>query len=129
MFFHSQFREVDRLRKLHPDPIVQIHPETAKKLNIPEGDWVCIETRRGKCCQKSKLFDGMDPNVIHIEHQWWFPEKEKGEPGLSGAFESNANMLTSVEEEFLDPAFGGYSLKALMCKIYKADTVANSVLS
>lgn len=119
MFFHSEFRQIEKLRCKHSDPIVQIHPETAKALGIADGDWVWIETKRGRCKQKAKLFDGMDQRVIHVEHHWWFPEKEQGMPELSGAFESNCNMLTPYEEPFLDPGFGGYNLRGLLCKVYK----------
>jgi len=119
MFFHSELRQVQKLRRIHPEPIVQIHPRTAKALDITDGDWAWIETLRGKCKQKVKLFDGMDPGIVHIEHDWWFPEKTQGEPSFSGAFESNANMLTSCEERFIDPGHGGYTLRALLCKVYK----------
>jgi anaerobic selenocysteine-containing dehydrogenase len=88
MFFHSEFRQVARLRDTHPDPLVQIHPDVADKLGIAEGDWVWIETRRGRCKQRAEVFDGMDPRIIHVEHHWWFPEKPQGRPGFSGAFES-----------------------------------------
>lgn len=122
MYFSSEFRQIPALRKLHPDPRLQIHPETAQKLGIGEGEWVWVETPRGRCRQRAKLFTGVDPRVVHINHGWWFPEKPQGEPGLSGAFESNSNMLTSCEEEFLDPGFGGYNLRGLLCKVYKAQT-------
>jgi anaerobic selenocysteine-containing dehydrogenase len=118
-FFHSDHRQVKRLRRIHPDPIVQIHPETAQTLGLVNGDWAWIETPRGRCKQKVQLYDGMDRRIIHIEHDWWFPEKPQGEPDFSGAFESNANMLTSCEERFIDPGHGGYNLRALLCKVYK----------
>jgi anaerobic selenocysteine-containing dehydrogenase len=119
MFFHSEFRQVARLRDTHPDPLVQIHPDVADKLGIAEGDWVWIETRRGRCKQRAEVFDGMDPRIIHVEHHWWFPEKPQGRPGFSGAFESNCNMLTSCQERFLDPGMGGYNLRGLLCRVYK----------
>ena len=119
MFLHSELRQVAKLRRLHPNPIVQVHPETAKVLGIADGDWVFIETLRGRCKQRVKLYEGMDPRIIHIEHDWWFPEKPQGKPDFSGAFESNSNMLTPCKEPFLDPGFGGYNLRALLCKVYK----------
>ena len=33
--------EIPSLRKIVPDAMVQIHPETAKKYGIEDGDWVC----------------------------------------------------------------------------------------
>jgi len=45
-FYHTEHRQVESLRKRHPNPIVQIHPETARDLGIADGDWVWIETAR-----------------------------------------------------------------------------------
>ena len=84
-------------------------------------DAAWIESPRGKCKQKVELFDGIDERVIHIEHGWWYPEQEGPEPHLYGAFESNANCLTSVEPTFLDIGFGGYTLRGFLAKVYKAN--------
>jgi len=120
-FFHSQHRQIERLRKHHPFPMVQIHPATAARLGLSEGDWAWIESPRGRCKQKVELFDGIDERVIHIEHGWWYPEQEGPEPHLYGAFESNANCLTSVEPPFLDIGFGGYTLRGFLARVYKAN--------
>ena len=37
IFFHSANRQVPWLREIRPDPIVEIHPETAKKHGIRNG--------------------------------------------------------------------------------------------
>ncbi|MBW1937049.1 MAG: molybdopterin-dependent oxidoreductase, partial [Deltaproteobacteria bacterium] len=79
-YYHSEHRQVASLRKMHPDPIVQINSETAKNLGISDGDWVWIESPRGKIRQKCRLFDGIDPRVVHVEHGWWFPEEDGAEP-------------------------------------------------
>ena len=120
--FHSEHRQLGiGLRERHPDPLVTMHPDTAKKHGIKQGDWVYIETRRGKIKQKAKLTENILPNVINAEASWWFPEKEGNLPSLFGAFESNANMLTIDDPETLDPLTGGWCNRALLCKIYKAE--------
>ncbi|MDZ4245923.1 MAG: molybdopterin-dependent oxidoreductase, partial [Dehalococcoidia bacterium] len=73
-YLHSDFRQIDSVRKLYPHPLVQINPVTAAKLGIKVGDWVWIETLRGRVRQKAALFDGLKPDVVHAEHGWWFPE-------------------------------------------------------
>lgn len=120
-FFHSQHRQIERLRKHHPFPFVQIHPAAANRLGLREGDWVWIESPRGRCKQRVKLFDGMDERVIHAEHGWWYPEQEGAEPNLYGVFESNINCLTSDEPPFLDIGFGGCNLRGFLAKVYKVD--------
>ena len=50
-FFHSEHRQIPSLRRMNPDPLTEIHPETAANLGIKDGDWIYIENRYGKCKQ------------------------------------------------------------------------------
>ena len=113
-FFHTENRQLPWMRELHRDPVVEIHPKTAQKEGICEGDWVIIESPRGKVRQRAKLFEGIDPKVISAEHAWWFPEK-KG-PG-HGWDESNINILTGNAYETCDPAMGATHVRTLLCSI------------
>lgn len=112
-FFNSEHRQLRRLRKAHPDPLVEIHPDTADPLGIKNGDWVWIETLRGKIQQRAKVTTDVDPKVVHVEHGWWFPEEEGPEHGV---WKSNANMLTRNGPPY-DPAMGTYHLRGLLCRI------------
>ena len=114
-FFHTENRQLPWMRELHPDPVVEIHPDTAAKEGIRQGDWVIIESPRGKVRQRAKLFAGMDPRIISAEHGWWFPENK--DPG-HGWDESNINILTDNAYESCDPAMGATSVRTLLCKIY-----------
>ena len=112
-FFNSEHRQISRLRRAHPDPLVEIHPETAAPLGIKNGDWIWIETLRGKIQQRAKVTTDVDPKVIHVQHGWWFPE----EPGPDhGVWKSNANMLTRNGPPY-DPAMGTYHLRGLLCRV------------
>ena len=57
VFFNSEHRQLPLCRKGHPEPLCDIHPETAAKLGIEDGDWVLIETRRGRIKQKANVTD------------------------------------------------------------------------
>ena len=118
-FFHTENRQVPWLRELHRDPIVQIHPQTAAKEGIREGDWVVIESPRGKVRQRAQLFEGMAPNIVSAQHAWWFPEKT--DPG-HGWEESNINILTDNSYESCDPAMGATSVRTLLCRIKPEDS-------
>jgi anaerobic selenocysteine-containing dehydrogenase len=114
-FFCSEGRQIPCLRELQEDPVVEIHPEVAEKEGIREGDWVFIESPKGKIRQRAKLFAGMDPRIIFAQHGWWFPESEDPTRGWQ---ESNVNMLTENAYENCDPAMGGTAVRTLLCKIY-----------
>ncbi|HXX09789.1 MAG TPA: molybdopterin-dependent oxidoreductase [Pseudolabrys sp.] len=116
-FFNSEHRQLGKLRKAQNDPIAEIHPETASRFGIANGNWMWIETRRGRMRQKAKLTTGIDPRVIHVQHGWWFPEQ----PGPDyGVWTSNANLLTNNQPPY-DPAMGTYQLRALLCRVEAAD--------
>ncbi|QDR82722.1 molybdopterin-dependent oxidoreductase [Sporomusa termitida] len=117
-FFHSEHRQQPTMRMFHPQPLVEIHPDTAKNLGIQEGDWVWIESKRGRCKQIATLKAAIDPRVVSAEHGWWFPEKEGAEPSLFGTFDSNINNLTSQCQN--GPTGYGAPNKNLLCRIYKA---------
>lgn len=115
-FFHSEHRQIPWLRELLPEPLVEIHPETARREGIEQGDWVTIESPRGKCYQRAKLTLGIDPRVVGAQHAWWFPEKEGPEHGWKV---SNINLLTDNDPDTCDPAMGATNLRVLLCRISK----------
>ena len=80
---------------------------------MKDGQWIWIETRRGRITQKARLTEDVAPNVVHVEQGWWFPEENDPEHGV---WRSNANVLTDIGEPY-DPAMGTYQLRALLCRI------------
>ena len=116
-FFNSEHRQIENLRKAHRDPIAEIHPSTARTYSIRNGDWMWIETQRGRIKQRAKVTDGIDPRVIAAQHGWWFPEKPAPEYGV---WQSNVNLLTDNRPPY-DPAMGTYQLRALLCRVAPAE--------
>jgi anaerobic selenocysteine-containing dehydrogenase len=112
-FFHSEGRQIPSLRKKNPDPLVEIHPETAAVLEIGEGDWVWLETPHGRVIMRARLWDGMARDVISAQHAWWFPEEEPPEYGWK---KSSVNLLFG--DMAYDPDTGSESLKSSLCRIY-----------
>ena len=115
-FFNSEHRQIENLRKAHRYPLAEIHPQTAAQFGIANGDWMWIETRRGRIRQKAKLTTGIDPRVVHAEHGWWYPEEEAPNYGV---WTSNVNVLTDNQPPY-DPAMGTYQLRGLLCRVESA---------
>jgi anaerobic selenocysteine-containing dehydrogenase len=118
VFFTSEHRMIPWLREIVPDPIVEIHPDTAEKLGIKDGQWVFIESPRGRIKQRARFTTGIDPGVIAAQYGWWFPEVKT--PG-HGWQESNINIITDNDPAGYDAAMGADNLRVLMCKIYPAE--------
>ena len=118
-FYHSEWRQIESVRKRHPHPLLQIHPETASQLGISDGDWVWIETLRGRVRQKAQLFDGIAPNIVHAEHGWWLPELPGEEPWLHGIWEVNINVVLNDDPDVCNEITGGWPLKTALCRVCK----------
>jgi len=116
-FFHSEHRQIESLRKKRPYPLAEIHPDTASRHNVADGDWIYVSSPRGRIKMKASVTKDIREAVVNIDHGWWFPEK-KG-PDFK-VWESNANLLTSNAPPY-DPAFGSYQLRGLLCNIEKLD--------
>jgi len=117
-YFHAEGRQIPWMRELHPDPLVEMHPETAAELGIKEGDWVYVETRRGRCKMKATLSIGIHPKVVRAEHCWWYPEK-LGKAPLLEVLEPNIQFVT--DDVHADTAMGSSTNRAMLCRIYKAE--------
>lgn len=114
-FFHSEHRQIESLRKRRPDPVAEVHPDIAATHDIKNGDWVIVSSPRGSIRLIASITEDIHPNVVSLDHGWWFPEKPGPEYGF---LESNANVLTNNKPPF-DPAFGSYPLRGLLCQIQK----------
>lgn len=113
-FFHSEYRQIESLRQGNPDPLVEIHPDTAASLGIKDKDWVWIETPVARVKMKAKLFEGIRPDVVNAQHAWWFPEEKGSEYGWK---RSNVNLL--YDHAHFDPESGSEPLKSYLCRVYK----------
>ena len=114
-FFHSEGRQLSALRRLNPDPIVQITRAAAAQRGIAEGDWVSIETTAGKVRMRAALYDGMADNVVCAQYGWWFPEEEAPEYGWK---KSSVNLLFG--HMAYDPETGSESCKSWLCEVRKS---------
>ena len=116
-YFHSEHRQVERLRKMHPDPIVQVHPEKLKELDMVDGEWVWIENQNGRA--KIKIEETpilTDPRIVACDHAWWMPEADPEK--FFDVFEYNINNLMVYS-----PGKSGFgsNYKTSICRLYKIE--------
>ena len=116
-YFHASHRNIQGLRKLSPEPIVEMNPETGNKLGLHENDYVYIETPKGRIKQKLRWNKDLDLRVVTVAHGWWFPEGKSED--LYNWDTANLNILTD-DSYPCDPAMGATTLRGIMCKVYKS---------
>jgi anaerobic selenocysteine-containing dehydrogenase len=101
-FTHSQFRNLARLRKLVPQPLLEINPEPAKRLGITDGEPVLLESSKGSITLPARVTPDIHPGVLSIQHGWE---------------EANVNLLTAYEPH--DPISGYPVFKTIPCRVRK----------
>ena len=94
------------MEKRAPEPLGEINPETAKKYGISDGDMMTVETVKGKITIKTRTTKDLMPGILSIPHGW---------------ANANSNELTELEPR--DPVTGYTEMKALLCRISKAEDV------
>jgi anaerobic selenocysteine-containing dehydrogenase len=114
-YFLSQYRNIPWLRSFMEYPTAQLHPDTAQKYGIEDGDWIWIESPRGRVRQKARVTPGILRGMLMATANCFFPEEPA--KGYHGLFISNPNVLTS--NDHLDPMYGSPDLTCLLCKVYK----------
>ncbi len=118
VYFHSEMRQIPWLREIDPDPIVEIHPQTAEDLGIVDGEWVYIENKRGRVKAKAMVTVTGLPGVVSVAHGWWLPETEGKEPNLFSTWEYNINNLVPMGTQSRS-GFGGAAYRTCLCRITK----------
>lgn len=117
--FHSEHRNVEHLRALHPDATILVNPVTAKKYGVHHGDWVWVENERGRCKRKVVETPVVDERVCSTDHAWWLPEAPGSlEEGLFGM--QDLNVANLMEYNCGKSGFGA-NYKTLLCKIYRVE--------
>lgn len=101
-YYHSRYHNIPSLRKLMPEPLVSVHPIKAEELGISEGEWVIVESCRGRIELKVSFSSKLDPGVIYAPHGW---------------DTANSNIL--IDNEMLDPVSGFPAYRSLLARIRK----------
>jgi anaerobic selenocysteine-containing dehydrogenase len=102
MYVHSRTFRVPGLRRLRPDPMVDINPADAGERGIAQGDPVELATPRATVQVKANLTQVVPPGVVSIYHG--YPEVEVN------------NM---VDPDYLDPVTGFPGFKSLLAQVTK----------
>lgn len=124
--FHSEHRQMKTLREIKKEAYCEIHPDTAKRLGIVDGQMIVIENMFGKCKQRAKLTEGIDPRVVEADHGWWYPEQDIAEPNLGGVWQSNINLL--IPHDNIGKLGFGAPFKNMICKVYPAEEEAKPIV-
>src|ERR1700731_1625538 len=121
IYCHSQHRNLSRLRRVIPDPVVEMNPATAAVHEIEQGEWVSISTPRGSIQARAHLNASLADGVIGGQHGWWQSCPDLGLPGYDPLSSDGANINLVIGDEVLDPVSGAAPHRAYPCQLHKLD--------
>ena len=89
--WHTQTRtgRIDKIRQMHPNPFIEIHPKDANKFGINNGDLVEVRSRRGASKFLALVTEAIAKGVLFVPMHW----------GALWADNAEANALTHPEAD------------------------------
>jgi len=121
IYCHSQHRNLSRLRRVIPDPVVEMNPSTAELREIKQGEWVSISTPRGTIRARAHLNASLADGIVGGQHGWWQSCPDLGLPGYDPLGSDGANINLVIGDEVLDPVSGAAPHRAYPCQLHKLD--------
>lgn len=87
--WHTQTRtgRIEKIRQMHPNPFIEIHPRDAADLGIKDNELVEVRSRRGKAKFPAKVTKAISPGTVFVPMHW----------GALWADGAEANALTHPE--------------------------------
>jgi|Deesub1362A_J573_1020465.scaffolds.fasta_scaffold00024_60 anaerobic selenocysteine-containing dehydrogenase len=98
-YYHSQFRNIEPLRRMNPEPLAEIGEGISEKERIFDGEFVNIKTKFGELEIKASVVPEMHPYTVSIPHGWE---------------NCNANLLTG---NVFEPLTGAPMYRAIPCRV------------
>lgn len=87
--WHTMTRtgRIDKIMKMHPEPLLEIHPKDATKLGIEDGEKIEVRSLRGVACFKTQITTAITRGTVFAPMHW----------GALWAENAEANSLTHSE--------------------------------
>jgi len=116
-YWNSNGHPLSTLRRLMPEPLIEMHRDAAKARGIVDRARVWVETPHGKLKMRVHLSDRIRADVVSVPHGWWQPGDEGPDLGI---FDLCSNVLLGSEQDACDPILGSSPLKAMLCEVSAA---------
>ncbi len=116
-FCHSQHRNLETLRRLMPDPVLEMARADADQRDIRHGDWVEIRTGSGTAVAKAAIVAGLAPGAVFGQHGWWMPGAAGTPYDASHPLAANVNGIIPTGRA--DPVSGSIPLRCTACEVVR----------
>ncbi len=116
-YCHSQGRNIASLRRITPDPILEISLKLAENRDIKPGDWVEVSTQVGSFIARAKLSKEITADSVFAQHGWTVSSANDTPNHLDDPLATNINQ--TIETKHSDPISGSIPLRSSWCNIRK----------
>jgi anaerobic selenocysteine-containing dehydrogenase len=106
-YVHTRFRDVARLHKIQPEPLLRIHPRDASVRHIADKDTATVASPEGTIQARVVVTEETCPGQVIVDFGW-------GNPWDDG---SNVNVLTSDRQRC--PLSGATPNRRFRCDVSK----------
>jgi assimilatory nitrate reductase catalytic subunit len=100
----AQTRRVPELDRLEPEVFAELHPRTAARLGVADGDLVLLRTARGKLRAPARLTDAIRADTVFVPFHY--------------GGDASVNLLTN---DALDPVSGMPEFKACAVELTRVE--------
>jgi assimilatory nitrate reductase catalytic subunit len=54
----------------YPEPKLELHPHLARQHGLADGDWVTVESRRGRMTIRCQVVSTIRPDTVFVPYHW-----------------------------------------------------------
>jgi anaerobic selenocysteine-containing dehydrogenase len=119
-FIHSQQRALPALRKSSPEPIAELHPETAAACGVKNKEWIVVESPKGAIRVRARVTERILPGVVCCQHGWWQECRALNRPGYDPYSDDGANPGVLIGTDLRDPVSGSLPHRSYLCRVRPA---------
>lgn len=105
-YTHSQFRQIESLRRQEPEGYVDIHPQDARRLGISDNQLLKISTPKGSIHMKARISDIVHTGSVLIAWGW-------------GEVDPAQSLNNLTDDTCRNPITATPSNRCFMCKVEK----------
>jgi anaerobic selenocysteine-containing dehydrogenase len=102
------------MKKYKSEAICEMHPDTAARYKLKDGEMIYIESRKGRIQQRLKVADHVHPSVVVAAFGWWDTEAEDNEYDWR---KYNINILSNGDKPNC-PATGSVQLRGIPVRVF-----------
>ena len=112
--WHTMTRtgQLPRLNKMHPEPLLEVHPSDVAAFQLQDGGFAAITSRRGRVTARVQLNDRIRPGMVFLPMHWGFSQEKACEANrlmhalgcpVSGQPELKATAVTLAPVDCAEP--------------------------